>query len=183
MMRRRFAVWISRAAVGLAFLLLAGSAPARAEAEVPSVRKIGLVDLERVFREYKATQTSEGRLEQLSKGKQSEREKMVTEIRDMRDELLLLNEQSRPQKQQAIEERLRGLALFDRETRDSFRSERDTAVQGILEEIESTVAAYAKEKGFDLILIDRAVLYGVESIDVTGDIVAIMNQNYGKKRS
>ena len=183
MVRRNFKMWPFVMAMGWSLLLLSGSAPARAEGEIPAVRKIGLVDLERVFREYKATQSSEGQLKQLSESKQSEREKRVSEIRDMRDDLLLLNEGSRQEKQKEMEDKPRGLALFDRQTRDSFRSERDTAVEGILKEIEAVVASYAKEKGFDLILIDRAVLYGVESIDVTGDIVAILNQNYGKKRS
>lgn len=166
-------------------LLLSFSLPAWAPAaqagEPPTIQKIGLVNLGRVFKEYEVTKGSEQELERISTAKQQEREKKVSQIRDLRDELALLNEQAREERRQTIEERLRELAGFDQSVRESLRERRDEALQKILDEIEKVVTVYAKEKGFDLILSDRAVLYGAEPMDVTNEIIAILNRSSGKK--
>ena len=139
--------------------------------------KVAWVDLDRVFKEYKGTQKSEGELEGLSKSKQSEREQRVSEIRDLRDELVLLNEESRAKQQQRLEEKFRDLAQFDLETREAIRKGRDEALRGILQDIEAMVQAFAQQRGFDLILTDRAVLYGAKAIDITDEIITLINEN------
>ena len=166
----------------LVFFCFSLLSPVVAKAEGPaSIQKIGLVNLGKVFKEYQGTKSSEAEMEKLSTAKQQEREKKVGEIRDMRDELALLNDETREQKRQTIEQRLRDLAGFDQEARESLRGKRDEVLEKILAEIEKVVTAYAKEKGYELILSDRAVLYGVEAMDITDEVIAILNQNYGKK--
>lgn len=150
-------------------------------AEPPSIQKIALVNLGKVFKEYEATKVSESELEKAASTKQQEREKKVGEIRDMRDEMALLNEETREQRRQTMEERLRDLAGFDESAKESLRDKRDEVLQKILDEIERVVTAYAKQNGFDLILSDRAVLYGVDAMDITDEIIKILNQQYGKK--
>ena len=166
----------------LFFFCLSLVSPLFARAEGPaSIQKIGLVDLGKVFREYEGTKASESELEKLSTAKQQEREKKVGEIRDMRDELALLNDDTRDQKRQTIEEHLRQLAGFDQEARESLRGKRDEVLDKILAEIEKVVTAYAKEKGYELVLSDRAVLYGVDAMDITNEVIKILNQNYSKR--
>lgn len=166
----------------LIFLCLSLAWPVPAGAEGPaSIQKIGLVDLAKVFKEYEGTKASESELEKLSAAKQQEREKKVNEIRDMRDELALLNDDTREEKRQTIEERLRELAGFDQEVREFLRGKRDEVLEKVLGGIEKVVTAYAKEKGYELVLSDRAVLYGVETMDITDEVIVILNQGYGKK--
>ena len=148
----------------------------------PAVRKIGLVNLDKVFREYKGTKSTEARLEDLSKSKGTQRQQMVSEIRKLRDELPLLNDESRSAQQKTLEEKMKGLAAFDQSARDGLMGERNAAMRLILQEIEGTVNVFAKEKGFDLILSDRAVLYGVAALDITDEIVARINAGDGKRR-
>lgn len=166
-------------AIVLFFSLLAW--PFRAQAEPPVIQKIGMVNLAKVFKEYEGTKTSETELERIAGGKQQEREKKVGEIRNMKDELALLNEEAREERRKAIDARMQELATFDQSVRESLRDKRDTALDKILDEIERVVKGYAKEKGFDLILSDRAVLFGVDPMDVTDDIIKILNQEYAKK--
>ena len=163
----------------LFFSLLAW--PFQAQAEPPTIQKIGVVNLAKVFKEYEGTKTSEVELEKIAGGKQQEREKKVGEIRDMKDELALLNEEAREERRKGIEDRMRDLASFDQSAREALRDKRDTTLEKILDEIEKVVTAYAKEKGFDLILSDRAVLFGVDPMDITNDIIKILNQEYVKK--
>ena len=138
------------------------------------------MNVDRVFKEYKATQSKEAEIEKFSTGKQEDREKRVAEIRGLRDELALLNEENRAKQRQTIEEKLRSLALFDQEVKESLRDQKEQAVEALLKEIEQVVTTFGKERGYDLILTNRAVLYGVETIDLTGEVVGILNQRYSK---
>ncbi len=148
----------------------------------PAVHKIGIVRLGKVFEDYERTKSSTAQLEALSNSKQAQREKQVAEIRGMRDELALLNDESRVERQKAIEEKLKDLAQFDQEVKNNLVKKRETSLKEILDEIEQTVSQYSKERGFDLILSDRAVLYSIDAIDVTGDIVTVLNTRYAAKK-
>ena len=168
----------------IGLVLLAGMVtsawPARGADSVSSAMKIGVVNVDRVFKEYKATQSKESELQKFSSGKEAEREKMVAEIRNLRDELALLNEENRAKQRQTIEEKLRQLALFDQQARESLRDQREQSVEALLKEIEQVVTSFAKDRGYDLILSNRAILYGVETIDLTNEVVAILNQKSSK---
>ena len=149
---------------------------------VPAVHKIGIVRLDKVFENYDRTKSSSAQLEALSNTKQAQREKLVNEIKGMRDELVLLNEENRLERQKTIEEKLKDLAQFDQEVKSTLVKKREVSLKEILDEIEQTVNGYSKERGFELILSDRAVLYTVDALDVTSDIVAILNQRYAAKK-
>ncbi len=165
--------------VGMSSLLCGGSlqglSSVWAADEVPAVHKIAVVNLDKLFHDYEKTKASDSQLEQASKAKQEERAKLVSEIKSMKDELVLLNEQSRNERQQAIEKKLRQLADFDREAKDTLGKQRETAVKAILDQIEATVTSYAKDHGFELVLSERAVLYGIEAINITDQVLKILN--------
>jgi len=162
-------------------LLISPVCPAQAaETAAQPQGKIGIVSVDRVFKEYKATQSKEAEFQKLAISKQADREKMVTEIRNLRDELALLNEENRGKQKQAIDQKLQALAAFDQQIRESLRDQREEAISGLLKEIEQVVTSMAKDKGFDLILSDRAVLYRVDSLDLTDQVISVLNQKAGK---
>jgi outer membrane protein len=163
-------------------VVLFPAASGRGEPPLVEVRKIGVVNLNRVFKDYEGTKSQESKLEKVSGEKQAERERQVEEIRNMRDELALLNDESREKQRQAVEEKLRDLAQFDQQAREWLRGQREEALQALLKEIEGIVTGYAKQKGYDLILTDRAALYFSEGMDVTEEILSLLNQRYSKKK-
>ena len=137
--------------------------------------RIGIVSVDRVFKEYKATQAKEADLQEFTKAKQAEREKKVAEIRGLRDELALLNDENREKQKLTIEQKLQQLATFDQQAKAAISGQRDDAISGLLKEIEEVVNSMAKEKGFDLILSDRAVLYRADTYDLTQEVITILN--------
>lgn len=145
--------------------------------------KIGWVRMSKLFDKYEKTKLSESQLESLAKSKQTEREQIVSEIKGMRDELVLLNEQARLERQKAIEERLKALAGFDRQTKESLQAKREEAFRSIVVEIEKTVAEYAKENGFSLVLTEQSLIYGLDSIDVTEPILKLLNERHAKGKT
>ena len=182
-------------ALGLGFLVLsmnqalaADGVAAASASRTPSassgvapVQRIGVVNLDKLLNEYERTKSSVARLKEMTQVKQAERDKIASEIKGMREELILLNEQARSERQEEIEKKMKDLAEFDRQVKDALLKERDETGSSILEEVETTVAAYAKEHGFELILSGQAVLYGIETIDVTHEVLLILNERFRKK--
>jgi Skp family chaperone for outer membrane proteins len=159
----------------LVLLLLSVASVSFAWADEVKPLKIAVVDLTRVFKEYKKTQTMESQLESLSKTKQGERERLVSQIKEMKDELALMSEEARNQKREAFEEKLKGLSQFDQETKEKLLTQREQSLDGLLKEIEDAVSAYSKKNGYDLVLSDRAILYRVDGTDISNEVISILN--------
>ena len=160
-----------------AALVAATAAPAQAVGE-----KIGYVDLARVFDEYQKTKEFDKQLEGKGAGKQADRDRMVAEVKKLRDEAELLSAKAKDDKQTVIDEKIKTLQDFDRTTRDSLRKERDTMVKDILKEIEVVIQDFGKQQGYGFIFNDRVLVYKSEGSDLTPQVVKVLNDNYTKKK-
>ena len=144
--------------------------------------KIGYVDLARIFDEYQKTKEFDKSLESKGAQKQAERDKMVAEVKRLRDEAELLSAKAKEDKQGAIDEKIKVLQDFDRNTRDSLRRERDTMVKDILKEIETVIQDFGKSQGYAFIFNDRVLVYKSEGSDLTPQVVKALNDSYTKKK-
>ena len=144
--------------------------------------KIGYVDLGRVFDEYEMTKSLDKQLESKGSVKQADRDKMVAEIKKMRDEAELLSAKAKDDKQGVIDEKLKVLQEFDRTTRDALRKERDDMVKDILKQIEVVVQDFGKSQGYGYIFNDRVLVYKGEGNDLTAQVIKVLNDNYAKKK-
>ena len=151
-----------------------------ATALAQSEQKIGYVDLSMAFDEYQKTKDFDKALEKKGDVKQEEREKLVKEIRKMREELDLMNEKARSKKEQDIEAKIRSLQEFDQDAKAGLTKERDDMVRDILREMNDVIHEYGETHGYLIILNDRVLLYGDKTIDLTGEIIKILNDSYNK---
>jgi len=138
--------------------------------------KIGYVDLPKIFEEYKKTKASEKALEEKAKGKTDEQKKMVDELKKLKDEQALLSEKGKAEKQVIIDNKMKALDDFRRKTQEDLMKEKNTALEGILKDIEGVIEGYAKESGYDIVLNSRMLLYGADQYDVTNDILTRLNK-------
>jgi Skp family chaperone for outer membrane proteins len=53
-------------------------------------------------------------------------------------------------------------------------------VKDIVTEIDKVVQDYGKQNGYTVIMNDRVLVYGEETLDVTQDIIDILNKNKAK---
>lgn len=145
--------------------------------------KIAYMDLAKIFDEYNKTKDLDKQLEDKGTAKQAERDKLVSEIKKLKDELELMSDKGKEDKQAAIDEKIKKLQDFDRESRDALRKERDDMARQILKEIKDTIDEVGKKEGYLLILDSRAILYGREGDDLTNGILKTLNDKYvkGKK--
>lgn len=162
-----------------ALVLAAGllAAPAFAAGE-----KIGYVDLARIFDEYQKTKDFDKTLESKGQSKQAERDKMVNEIKKLRDEAELLSAKAKDDKQAVIDERIKTLQEFDRATRDDLRKQRDVMVRDILKEIETVIQEFGKAQGYSFIFNDRVLVFKSEGSDLTAQVIKSLNDGYAKKK-
>ena len=143
--------------------------------------KIVYMDLGKVFDEYNKTKDLDKQLESKSGAKQGERDKLVAEIKKMKDDLDLAKEADKAKKQSAVQEKLNKLQDFDKESRDSLRKERDDMARTILKEIKDTIDDIGKKEGCVYILDSRAVLFGSDANNLTDRVIKILNDKYAVK--
>ena len=145
-------------------------------------KRFAVVEIGKVFDEYEKTKTFDQQFQQDGRAKQEERDAIVHDIRKLRDELALLSEEGRQEKQEAIDKKMKELDAFDEETRKVLDDKRNEAVKAVFQDIENSMKQYGERKGYDFIFNDRALLYNRKDYDVTGDIIKELNQQYKKEK-
>jgi len=158
--------------IGMVFI----SSLAFAQAE----QKIGYVNLSKAFDEYQKTKDFDKSLEKKGDIKQEQREQLVKDIRKMRNELDLLNKKVKAEKEKDIDEKIKSLQDFDLEAKQGLTKERDDMVRDILKEMNDVIQQYGKKNEFSIILNDRVMLYGDKILDLTDNIIKILNNDYEK---
>jgi outer membrane protein len=137
--------------------------------------KVGYVNLAKVFENYERTKVSDATLEKKRKQKETELETKMNELKKLRQNLELLNDESREAKQREIEEKSEELQRFRASTARDLGRERDKIAKEILGEIQRSIEEYAKANNFSLIVDERLLLYGQSAYDVTDDILKLLN--------
>ena len=168
---------MNRAILTMAVLLMTPAMPGFAAAE-----KAAYVDVAKVFDDYQKTKDNDKVLQEEGKKKEQERDAIVREIRQMKDELALLAEDAKAKKQEAMEGKMRQLADFDNAAKQTLGEKRNTIVRGIFKDIDDTVQRYGERKGLDMIFNERALVYHHPRLDVTKDILDELNKSYSKKK-
>lgn len=140
--------------------------------------KIAYVDVAKVFDAYEKTKSQDSILEEQGVAKQAEREEKVKEVRRLKDELFLLSDDKKEEKQNAIDEKIKALQDFELQVRKDLGKKRDEIVKEILKDIDETIKDYGLKQGYDFIVNERALLYSTSKADVTDAVLETLNSKY-----
>ena len=110
-----------------------------------------------------------------TKQKAQERAGIVAEIKKQKEEMELLSESGKAEKQAIIEEKLKELKNLDEDTKNALRQERDEVLKEIFQDIKNIIDVYGKDNGYTFILNEKALLYKTDTLDVTNEIVKQLN--------
>ena len=143
--------------------------------------ELAYIDLGKIFSEYQKTKDFDEVLEEEKKDKQAKREKMVETIRKIKDELEVVSNKAKEKKQAEMDQKIKELQEFDRETNTELRRKYDSSVREILKEIDSTIKEFGQKEKFDIIFDSRMLLYGNDSLNITDQILKILNERYKRK--
>ncbi|RME76113.1 MAG: OmpH family outer membrane protein [Planctomycetota bacterium] len=181
--------------VGLFVVAVLAAAGARAaHAQQAAAPRIGVVDLARVFKDYKKSAVLEEKINGERDQLKAELDGIKKKISDLNKELDLLDFGSDSYRAKE-EEKARLVGLYElkkRRLEDRIKRRWQEYNVELLDDIGAVVSAYGKEHGYTLILkVDtdpsdeqkllaglRNVLYFAEQIDITDQVVAILNRRY-----
>ncbi|MBL7092077.1 MAG: OmpH family outer membrane protein [Candidatus Omnitrophica bacterium] len=141
---------------------------------------LGFVNLKKVLDEYEKVKEGEGQLLKEAEEKNSQREKLVKEIKNSREKLDLLKDKQKEKKQQELDEKIKELQDFTYETRAVLRQKRDEKFREIMKEVKDVLEEYGQSRNYNIIIDDTLLLYKDSSLDVTEDVIKILNQRYKK---
>lgn len=143
--------------------------------------KIGYLDLSKAFDEYERTKESDKMLEKKANERQAQRDKSVEEIKKLKDEAELLNAKAKEEKQKVIDEKIQKLQDFDREVGTGLKKEKDEMLRDILKDIDKVITDYGKSEKYTIILDDRFLLYKDAQLNITDQVIKILNERYKKR--
>jgi len=150
-------------------------------AQAQSAGKIGFLDLSKVFDSYDKTKEYDSQLEAKNEVYKKEREQKVEKLKELQGKLALMKEEEKEKVSSEIETLREELIAYDQAQKTDLTKQRDEKIREILLEIENVVSEFSKKEGYDVILNDRVLIYGAETMDVTNKVLDTLNANYNKK--
>jgi Skp family chaperone for outer membrane proteins len=184
-------------AIALGSALVAGTV---AQAQMLS-GTIRTIDLNRSFNEFYKTVSAQGKLKETADGFNKEHEQMMADYKKQVEDLNKLREEQdkpelapevRDQKKKAVQEKIGDTQKLQRDIEDYRRThakmlEDQTARmrQTILKEITDVITKESRDRGYSLVL-DKSgntlngvpgVVFAPESMDITSDILKIINKD------
>lgn len=143
--------------------------------------KFAYVDLAKLFDGYEKTKEYDKTLEADNSKFQTERNKLIEQIRDLQGKAAMLKDDAKAKNDKEMEKLKNEIMEFDRTKRADLTKARDEKVREILLEIEKVVSEYAKAQGITFVLNDRVLIYGKDTHNITEPILKSLNENYGKQ--
>lgn len=159
-------------ALGMAAPTLATPSVAQA-AEVPALRKLAMVDMQRVLNETKAGRKARKELEESSKSKQSKLEKKQAQLEKDASKLQSLSGQKLAEAQERLQKEYMEVQNMAAALEQELATEHNKLLQKMYENSQSIVAELAQQRGLDLVLVrdQMTVIYAKESFDITDTVV------------
>lgn len=169
----------------LATLALGVAAPmltpaTAAAAEVPAVRKIALVDMQRVLNETKAGQRARNELESASKAKQEKLDKKRKKLEGDAGKLKSLSGQQLVAAQEKLQAESMELQSMLMALEQELGDQHNKMLEKMYKNAQEIVAKVAKDKTIDLVLVRDAmtVIYVKDGLDITGEIVKLYDAKH-----
>ncbi|MCP4649347.1 MAG: OmpH family outer membrane protein [PVC group bacterium] len=132
--------------------------------------KIGYISLSQVFQDYKKVIDSNEKLEERKK----EVKNMLAGMQDLQKNYDSLSEKGKKE----MEVELKAKQEDIRQRTVEVRKDEDRVLREILEDIEKTTGELRKERKFTYILDDRLIIDGPENMNVTDDVIKLLNERY-----
>ncbi len=137
--------------------------------------KIGYVNIASIFDKYSGTANAKLVLEKEIKAKQDTIQQMSDDVKNLRESLDLsastLSLEDKRIRAQEIDRKGLELQKFTEESENELSRKEANYTQDILARIHAAVQKVGKEKGFSLVLDKSSVIFGIDSWDITENVL------------
>lgn len=153
--------------------LAAGLHAPPAQAAVPKVGKLAMVDMQRVLNETKAGKAARKRLEKSSKTKEAKFEKKRVALESEAAKLGSLSGQKLAEAQEKLQRESIELQNMLMALEQELGEQHNQLLEKMYKNSQAIVADLAKEKGLDLVLVrdPMTVIYAEDGLDITATVI------------
>lgn len=149
--------------------------------------RIGFVDLRKALESvdaYKGVKTS---LDKDLAAKKSELEKQQQSLQKDAEQFdkksAILNDSAKAQKQQELQKRFAELQKNAQESQVELQKRERDLTQPLVDELRAVIEGVGKEKEYQLVLNEGAVLYAAGGADITSDVISRFNSRHKSRGS
>lgn len=179
---------LRRVRTALAGLVLVGApvvtslSSAPAQAAVPAVKKIAMVDMQRVLNETKAGKAARTRLEKSSKTKQAKFDKKRAALESEAAKLGSLSGQELAAAQEKLQRESIELQNMLMALEQELGEQHNKLLEKMYKNSQALVADMAKSEGLDLVLVrdPMTVIYSKDAYDITGQVITAYDKKHPK---
>ncbi len=143
--------------------------------------KTAYVDVAKVFDQYEKTKKFDQQLAEMGKEKQTVRDSLVLDVRRLKDEMALLSDSGKGEKQLLVDKKLRELQEFDRGAQKELGEKREGIIKDVFKDIDDVIKVYGQKNNYDFIFNERLMLFRNDKYDITDEILGELNAQYKKK--
>lgn len=150
--------------------------------------KVAYIDIEELMKDYEATKALEIALKEkqevMAKELDSISAPFQLKVQQYYQNQRKMSAQKRAQTEQALQQEQQFLQSKQQQAAQQLQKENQEMSEVITKRVDSFVADFAKAKGYNLIFGTSGkgtVLYGDETLNVTKDILEILNVDFSKK--
>ncbi|MDD5097949.1 MAG: OmpH family outer membrane protein, partial [Candidatus Omnitrophica bacterium] len=92
------------------------------------------------------------------------------------DKISLTNDKEREAKGVELQAKVKAFQEYDTQKQGELRKDQDTKMKEILKDIEEAVKKYSEKEGYTLVFNDRVLVYQTKSMEITNQIIEILNK-------
>ena len=147
--------------------------------------KLGYIDMQRALNGSDAGKEAKEQLATRVKKYQDEINAKQDELKKLKDELekqgMLLSEAARTAKEKDYQQKLKEIQRFTKDAQDELQGRDEEFTKKIFEGMEKAIQEFGRTNGYTFIFVrNDAMLFAVESADVTEQVVKMFNANRKK---
>ncbi len=145
-----------------------------------AAEKFAYVDVMRIASEYNKAKDYNKSLDQKATSYEAEIDKKLNEVKQLQDKINLLSEKEKEAKKAELETKIKDLQEYRRQKEVDLRKEDFENTKEIVENIRAAIKKHAEKEGYTLVFDDRALVYQGKGMDITNNIIEILNKEYKK---
>ena len=144
-------------------------------------KKIVYIDIDKIFNESLVGKSMLNQINELKvisqKSIKKKEEEIKKEDQNINNQKNILSDEEIKNKVDNLRDKIKKLQNELKESNDDIKNKRNLATEEILSELRPILADYSKNNSISLVLRKKNIIIGKNNLDITDDIIEILNKN------
>jgi outer membrane protein len=149
--------------------------------------KVAYVDVEVLMKDYEGTKALESKMKEKQEAKAKELDSLTApfqaKVQNYYKSAQSMSPQKRAEAEGALQQEQQFIQAQQQQASQELQTETQESYEAITKVVDSLVGSYAKSNGFNIIFGTSGkgtVMYGDENLDVTKQVLEMLNKEYSK---